>query len=323
LSARLQVALALSPAFAYDQTLFTAGLQDGVSVSRDGGHTWADCPDWPDDSAAVGLAISPDFGQDRTLFAATPRGVHISRDAGMSWQEAIATTAPVRAVVCTPAADGSPCTVLAVLSDGLLLISDDGAESWRTENTNLGNAEIIALAVSPAYTRDRTIFVATTAENEVAVWRSTNGGQRWHQWLVEPGRSDTLAVALSPDFRIDEIVFVGLGRRVLRPLQHAREVRAGQRRPVWRGTDLDEGDAATITVTALAISPGYAEDRTLFAATNAGVFVSRDGGETYHAWSEGLSPPRTVALAISPNYVQDHLVYGLGLGGILWRRRDQ
>jgi hypothetical protein len=151
------------------------------------------------------------------------------------------------------------------------------------------------------------------------VWRSTSGGQRWHQWLVEPGRSDSLALTVSPDYAADELVFVGLGGRVFKPLQHMREVRSGKRRPVWRGTDLG---GAAMAVTALATSPSYAEDHTLFASTNAGVFVSRDGGASYQAWSEGLSPPRTIALTISPGYAQDRLVYALGLGGTLWRRRD-
>jgi hypothetical protein len=70
-------------------------------------------------------------------------------------------------------------------------------------------------------------------------------------------------------------------------------------------------------------SPEYAEDRTVFAATNAGAFVSRDGGDTYQPWSEGLDPPSMVALAISPSYRDDRLVYGLGLGGTIWRRHDQ
>ncbi len=210
--------------------------------------------------------------------------------------------------------------VLAALSDGGLLISDDGGLTWRAQDTEFGEAEISALAVSPGYARDRTIFVATTSRSEVGLWRSTSGGQRWHPWLVEPGRSDMLTLAVSPDYAFDEIVFVGLGARVLKPLQHMREVRSGKRRPVWRGTDLGEGATA---ITTLAISPGYAEDRTLFAATNAGVFVSRDGGDSYHPWSDGLTQPRTVALAISPTYPADRLVYALGLGGTLWRRLDQ
>jgi len=320
LNASLQVALALSPAFAQDQTLFMAGLQDGVSVSKDGGRTFSACPGWPDDTAALGLAISANFGQDRTVFAATPDGIQISCDGGVSWQVASATSSPVRAVVIAPPAAGAAFRVVAALADGVLLVSDDGGTTSRSVETDLGDVESIALAVSPAYARDRTIFVATTSATEILVWRSTSGGQRWHQWLVERGRSDTLALAVSPNYALDELVFVGLGGRVLKPLQHAREVRSGKRRPVWRSTDLGEG---AVAVTALAISPSYAEDRTLFAATNAGVFVSRDGGDTYHSWSEGLTPPRTIALALPPTYAEDRLIYALGLGGTVWRRRDQ
>jgi hypothetical protein len=71
------------------------------------------------------------------------------------------------------------------------------------------------------------------------------------------------------------------------------------------------------SVTALALSP---VDRTVFAATNAGVFVSRDAGETFAEWSDGLTNPRIVAIAVSPNYVEDRMVYAIGLGGTIWRR---
>jgi photosystem II stability/assembly factor-like uncharacterized protein len=319
LHARLRVGLALSPAIDQDQTLFIAALLDGVSVSHDGGHSWADSPGWPQETAALGMAISPDYLHDQTLLAATPNGIQISRDAGLSWQLVSGTAGQVRAVVCARA-DGAPVTVLAALSDGRLPISDDGAATWRTETTRFGDAEIIGLAVSPSYARDRTIFIATTSAYEVAVWRSTSGGQRWHQWLVEAGRSDTLPLAISPNFAVDELVFIGHAGQVRTPLRHAREVRAGKRRPVWRGTRLGDGSLA---ITALAISPSFAVDETVFAATNSGVFVSRNGGDTFDAWSEGLEPPRMVALAISPNYADDRLVFGLGLGGLVWRRRDQ
>ncbi|MCA1647559.1 MAG: hypothetical protein LC797_19545 [Chloroflexi bacterium] len=106
----------------------------------------------------------------------------------------------------------------------------------------------------------------------------------------------------------------------MKPLQHAREVRAGERRPVWRGTALGGGASA---VTALTISPNFANDHTLFVASNAGVFVSRDRGDSYERWSAGLTPPGLIALAISPNYAEDRLVYALGPGGTLWRRPDE
>jgi hypothetical protein len=119
---------------------------------------------------------------------------------------------------------------------------------------------------------------------------------------------------------IDETVFVGVGARVLRPLRDARQVRSGERRPIWRSAELGQ---QTVAVTMLAASPGYGEDHAVFAASNAGVFVSRNGGESFEPWNTGLNPARMVSVGVSPSYPHDGLVYGLGLGGGIWRRRDQ
>lgn len=81
--------------------------------------------------------------------------------------------------------------------------------------------------------------------------------------------------------------------------------------------------AAPDSVTALAVSPDYAADGTVVAATTAGVFVSHDRGASFVPWSEGLDPPSIVALTLSPDYPSSKLVYALGLGGTLWCRRDE
>jgi hypothetical protein len=132
--------------------------------------------------------------------------------------------------------------------------------------------------------------------------------------------SAVLPLAVSPEYALDQVVFVGVGGRVLKPLRQAQEIVAGERRPIWRGPALP-GDS--VAVTALAVSPDYCRDRTLFAATSAGPAVSRDGGTSFSAWSEGLGPAPVVALALSPAYARDRLVYALGLGGTVWRRRDE
>ena len=83
---------------------------------------------------------------------------------------------------------------------------------------------------------------------------------------------------------------------------------------MWRSA---EPGPEVVNITSLAVSP---VDRNVFAATNAGVFVSRDGGAMFADWSDGLTSPRVVAIAVSPNYGEDRLVYTLGLGGTVWRR---
>ena len=39
-------------------------------------------------------------------------------------------------------------------------------------------------------------------------------------------------------------------------------------------------------------------------------------------FNPSVTPPSVVALAVSPAYPEDRLVYALGLGGTIWRRRD-
>ena len=83
---------------------------------------------------------------------------------------------------------------------------------------------------------------------------------------------------------------------------------------MWRSAELGRN---VTSITALAASP---VDPAVLAATNAGVFLSRDAGQTFTDWSDGLTNPRVVAIAVSPNFGEDRLVYALGLGGTIWRR---
>jgi len=291
-------------------------LQDGVSVSVDRGQTWTPRNEGLAEPTVIGLTVSPGYASDRILYAATPAGIHVSRDSAATWQ-ALGPNEPARLLVA-----GTPPTVMAALSGGRLLAIDAAANRWRTLERVFEHTEISALALSPDFDREHTLFVATTqptAEGtaELVLWRSVDSGQRWSRWLVARG-ADPLVMAIPPTFPIDEVLFVAVGRRVLQPLRHALEKRAGERRPVWRGADIG---GETVVVTELATSPNYQADGTVFAATSAGMFVSHDRADSFQSWSEGLAAPRLVGLGVSPSYVDDGLVYALGLGGSIWRRR--
>ena len=64
----------------------------------------------------------------------------------------------------------------------------------------------------------------------------------------------------------------------------------------------------------LALSPGYVTDRTLFAATQCGVFKSSDGGAYWSAVNTGLTNVYVRALALSPGYVADRTLFAAGYG---------
>jgi photosystem II stability/assembly factor-like uncharacterized protein len=70
-------------------------------------------------------------------------------------------------------------------------------------------------------------------------------------------------------------------------------------------------------VFALALSPGYATDHTLFAGTEGGgVFRSGDGGASWSAVNAGLANRSVQALALSPSYATDRTLFAGTLGGV-------
>lgn len=326
LRARLLDGLFLSPAFAEDGRLFVTGLQSGPFRSSDRGASWTEGGDGLAGAAVHALAAAPDGRDGPTLYAATGAGVHRSGDGGATWRPCPGPTAPVTAVAAGPAVGDRPGPALAAGGDSALWASDDAGDTWRALGRPFGSAVVTALAHSPAYARDRTIFAATSAPaaggagHDLALWRSADGGARWDRQFEVASPAAGLALALSPAFPVDGAIFLGHGPSVLRPRRDMYEIVGGARRPAWRAVALP--GAGPLAITALAAAPGAEGRIVVFAATNEGVYRSRDGGEGFARWDEGLDPAAVVALAPSPAYTTDRTVYALGLGGTLWRRRD-
>jgi len=215
-------------------------------------------------------------------------------------------------------------------ANGSIALSTDGGTTWRPVwGRGLGNvASIGSVAASPAYAKDRTLFAAGAdayANGSVVsrVWRSTDGGRSWLIWLEEAGGSGALlsgALLLPPSFPRDGTILLATGRQVLTPAANSWERRGGQRRPTWRAADLGEN---VVAVTTLAAPPDDARQPVVYAGTNAGPYVSRDGGRSFAAWSEGYDGGGIVGLAVSPDYASDRLVFAIGLGGTIWQRRDE
>ena len=63
--------------------------------------------------------------------------------------------------------------------------------------------------------------------------------------------------------------------------------------------------AAPLGIVSLAASPTYAEDHTLVAGTNSGLFVTRDGGDTWQAAPIPFAGAIAVSVAFSANYPRD------------------
>ena len=342
LRASLLTWLLPSPSFGEDRTLYGLSLDEGLLVSRDGGLAWQ--RSWPDeaDPAIAALAVSPG-SSGPILLASTLERLYRSADGGQTW-DALAPEAapPLRVVTGLP--PGGPGAgfvgVGSVQIDGRetagIVLSEDGGLSWRpVGQISAGqpgwSLQVGALAVSPAFWQDRTMVargVESRADGQstTRLWRSTDGGRSWGIWLEEPGGDEPIlpsTLLMPPSSPSGTAIVAALGASVATPVAGSWERHGGQRRPVWRWAGLDEGVA---TVTALAVPPGdtagSAAGRTVYAGTNAGPYVSRDGGRTFHAWAEGYDGGGIVALAVSPSFASDHLVLAVGVGGTIWQIED-
>jgi len=356
LTARLLTALVPSPAFAEDRTLFATSLDDGVLVSHDAGRSWT--RSWPDeaDPGVTTFAVSPAYRADRTLLAATAERVYRSVDGGTSWNERPTDLGRFR--VLAPLAAGDEAGFLGVTAadqetgdrrqesgetltlnpspsgrgEGMdaVVMTVDGGETWRSLwGRGLANIPAIgAVAASPGYARDRTLFAASAesyADGSVVsrLWRSTDGGRSWTLWHEETGAGGALlagALLVPASHPRDGAIMLAIGGRILTPSPNSWERRAGQRRPAWHAATLGE---EVVSVTTLAAPEDGRSGQIVYAGTNAGPFVSRDGGRSFVAWSEGYDGGGIVGLAVSPSYAEDRLVFAVGLGGTVWQRRDE
>lgn len=76
------------------------------------------------------------------------------------------------------------------------------------------------------------------------------------------------------------------------------------------------------TVPAVVLSPGFSADHLAFAATNAGVFRSRDGGSTWEPPKSPLDAFSSQSIAISPTFGQDHTLFAGSADGGVYRSTD-
>ena len=346
LRASLLTSVVPSPSYGTDRTLFGLSIDEGVLASRDGGGRWK--RSWPEeaDPSIVALAVGSGDGPP-LLLATTAEQLYRSADGGQHWDAVPTESAPpLRVLTALPAggANGINQGFIGVgeaQADGResagIVLSEDGGLTWRPVG-RIGAGEagwsftVSALAASPAFWADRTLVarsIETRADGQsiTRFWRSTDGGGSWAVWFEEGGADGPAlpsTLLMPPSSPSGMAILAAIGGRVLTPVAGSWERHGGHRRPVWHTADLGSGVAS---VTALAVpvveKPGTAADRTVYTGTNAGPYVSRDGGKTFRPWSDGYTGGGVVALAVSPSFATDRTVLAVGVGGAVWRIKDE
>ncbi|MGA2736657.1 MAG: BACON domain-containing carbohydrate-binding protein [Bryobacteraceae bacterium] len=202
----------------------------------------------------VAVALSPNFAQDQTVLAATG------------------------ALIIKP-------------NIQVVMKSTDGGVNWSVLPGLGNNGVIAAVAFSPGYAQDQTIFVATNQ----GLFGSANQGTSWNR-LYKPS---LLNMALSPNFAADNTLFVVTTTNTI-----AESVNRGQS---W--TVVSTPSPLTAGLSVIAVSPNFDVDQTLFAGSNAnGIFGSTNAGASWNPVTPGLTLPTVSALAFSPGFISDRTI---------------
>ena len=337
------LAIAISPCFPADNTIFASAGSAGLFRTADGGDVWGAVSGLPADLTISSVAISPGFDYDHTLFASTTQGgIFKSWDKGETWESWSAglSTLSVAQVAVSPAYDVDQ-SLVAATSRGLHLSTSAG-KLWLPVGPTVAS---MSVAISPPMSEAFTAYGGTV----VGLYVSTDSGRTWEASSLTG--VPVVAVALSPDFPSDQRILVGtLAGAYLStdggttwegpwlPEQGVHHTlfspNYGNDHVVFLGAEdgvyvsSDDGETWDFdgqigdTVHALAGSPDYATRPALYAGTDhGGVHLSTDGAATWTARNNGIAGLLIDSVAASPDFVGDRTVFAGGPSGV-WRSTD-
>lgn len=321
-------------AVAHDPSTGQAIDQPGGPVYRsaDRGAFWSE--------ASSGLLLAPvsafaiDPRPSGILYVATDgAGVFASRDGGATWQPAerglnatclasIAATATTPTTVLTATISDLPQVAggSSVFELPRLFASDDGGDTW-VHNALAGGSDVTSIAVDPS--DPSTVYASTAADT--GVWKSVDGGRTWARrdtglgkvfdLAIDPGSQTTLYASCGTCGVIKSTDGAATWSPANTGLPFISEVAVddgtGTVYAAAEGVAFKSSDAGETWVeiapvpqslySRLTVAP--TTPATLFASTFEGIYVSRDGGDSWAAVSvpgADTSQHALYPLAVSP-----------------------
>jgi len=289
-----------------DDALYVMGPQEGLWTSKDAGQTWVAASNLFPFYPLTAFAVGP---KGALFLAGQESGILRSDDGGAHWR-VVAEVEGVESLLLTPDESGWAGT-----SDGRLLATHDGGETWLESESPCAGQEVLSIVASPNYAEDHTLLMGTSIPPEggkgarIGVWRSTNSGATWRQITTQttPARWIDIAMPLGVTENPADQAVLATGPFCLRPLRRAKDV--------WISTRVDPNGANTLAVAAIGEVDGGGQ---LFAATGSGIYRSLDGGRTWQPFRDGMGVTSFIGIAAMPKG-EGYTLYALSLGGVLWK----
>jgi photosystem II stability/assembly factor-like uncharacterized protein len=348
--------LTFSPNFSTDRTAFATTLGSGVLISTNGGTVWKRSNSGITDLTATALVLSPTYSTDKTLWVTTAvNGVFQSTNLGASWSGTTVsrTLSPLTNIhyqTIAASATGSGNVLYLGMYEGLWtssasaiswqyidilptrlmrhinlspnftndqtlfantygganLWSTTGGASWTFQNTGMTLPYTDASGISPNYAVDQTAFSSCADGLE----KTTNGGALWQLQQILGANVYPRALGVSPNYANDATLMVG--STVTGYTGLFLSTNGGS---TWVKTSIQ--DAGVISI---AISPGFASDRTAFAAgATTGLYKSTDGGANWTLLSIPGVTGGVAQVSLSPGFATDGTVLAVPIPGGIYK----
>ncbi len=326
-------AIAISPD---NKTMWVGTATGGIFKTVNGGVSFTPVNDGISDREVVSVAISPNYQQDSTILVTTwHEGVFASHDGGQTWQkQSKGLTTDKQADYPNfqrphfsdlSIASNKDKTMFLAGFDGLFK-STDGGQVWREMNTLTSNI-IVGLGLSPNYQQDSTLAITTylggayISHDQGTTWTTINKGLQKDGFLERTAKKilqdDQIArlfgIVFSPNYQQD--------RTILSPgwTDFLKSTNQGEQ---WQKFPLttQPGLAKRSTKYAIAISPNFASDKTIYLGSMMGtgqdfILKSTDGGSSFSMLGK-VNGQAIVYLAISPDFATDKTLYAAVKDGV-------
>jgi len=313
-------AMALSPSFATDNTLFLVTAKNTILKSTDRGKAFKTLA-VPSGltSSLTAIGVSPSFAQDHVLLVGGKAdGIFETGDGGALWTPVTTglTLSQVTALTFSPNFATDHTAYSGTYGRGML-VTKNGGTTWTFVNTGLTDMNVTAVLTSPNYTQDSTVYIATAG---AGTFSSNSAGSSWTAGTPVPRM---MSPQTPKHYRSLAATTSGSGVLLYLAMWEG----------LWSSTS---GGASwqyidtipTRLVRYIHLSPNYTNDQTIFASLyGGGTIWSFNGGSTWSIRNTGLELAYTDASGISPNFANDQTAFaGLSLGlqkttsaGINWQ----
>ena len=283
------------------QILFLSSLGDGIYKSQNEGASWVKVNRGLETLSIDLVAISPHFS-DLVFAAGTDHELYKTENGGASWNQIMTGESKITALAFAPEQQEQ---IIVGDEGGNIYFSVDLGERWQRIATLKNSGVIQAIAISPNYATDRTVWVGTERQG---IWQTVNGGASFTPIDKGIGDRSVMSLAISPNYKTDSTILASTWHEGVFLSQDGGKSWQKQSRGLKKHSQADTTLYKSPHFSDLSISPTYSQDGTVFVAGFDGLFKSINGGRSWRDVNVARRATSIRNIAISPNYQNDSTV---------------